>query len=93
MSTISITKLYDLLTVKVGKETAENLTSYIEDKIKNEVQNNINVLATREDLATLKGELKSDIASSKAETIKWMFIFWIGQVVATFGFILLFLKK
>ena len=93
MSSISITKLYDLLTVKVGKETAENLTSYIEDKIKNEVQNNINVLATREDLATLKGELKSDIASSKAETIKWMFIFWIGQVVATFGFILLFLKK
>lgn len=37
MSTISITKLYDLLTVKVGKETAENLTSYIEEKIKAEV--------------------------------------------------------
>ena len=93
MSTISITKLYDLLTVKVGKETAENLTSYIEEKIKYEFQDSLNILATREDLATLKGELKSDIASSKAETIKWMFIFWIGQVVATFGFILLFLKK
>ena len=93
MSTISITKLYDLLTVKVGKETAENLTSYIEEKIKDEFQDSLNILATREDLATLKGELKSDIASSKGETIKWMFIFWISQVAATFGFILLFLKK
>ena len=88
MSTISITKLYDLLTVKVGKETAENLTSYIEDKIKNEVQNNINVLATREDLATLKGELKSDIASSKAETIKWMFIFWTSTIIPLASLIL-----
>jgi hypothetical protein len=48
MSIISITKLYELLSGKAGKETAENLTS---------------------------------------------FIFWIGQVIATFGFILLFLKK
>jgi len=36
MSTISITKLYDLLSVKVGKETAESLTSYVEEKIKDE---------------------------------------------------------
>ena len=92
MSIISLTKLYDLLIAKVGKETAENLTSYIENKIKNEFQDNLNVLATREDLVLLKGELKTDISSSRAETIKWMFIFWVGQVMATFGFILLFLK-
>ena len=89
MSIISLTKLYDLLTAKVGKETAENLTAFIEGKIKTEFQDNRNILATREDLATLKGELKSDIANSRSETIKWMFIFWVGQVLATFGFILL----
>lgn len=93
MSIISLTKLYDLLSAKVGKETAENLTSYIENKIKIEFQDNLNVLATREDLALLKGELKNDISNSRVETIKWMFIFWVGQVVATFGFILLFLKN
>ena len=38
MSSISITKLYDLLSVKVGKETAENLTIFIEEKIKTEVE-------------------------------------------------------
>lgn len=82
MSTVSITRLYDLLTDKVGKESAENLTSYIEQKIKTELADKAAVLATKEALAETKSEL-----------IKWMFLFWIGQLAATFGFILLFLKK
>ena len=47
MSSISITKLYDLLTAKVGKETAESLTSYIEEKVKDEVDYKSQVLATK----------------------------------------------
>lgn len=82
MSTISITKLYDLLSAKIGKDSAESLTIYIEDKVKEELDNKIQVLAT-----------KADVAETKSELIKWMFIFWVGQVAATFGFILLFLKK
>lgn len=100
MSTISITKLYDLLSVKVGRDAAENLTSFIEDKVKNEVEDNLKVLATREDLANIKedlanikGELRTEIAGARSDLVKWMFLFWIGQVAATFGFILLFLKK
>ena len=80
--TISITRLYDLLSVKVGKETAETLTTYIEEKIKDQFEDNSKVLSTKEDLA-----------NTKAQIIKWMFIFWVGQVAVTFGFILLFLKK
>lgn len=82
MSVVSITKLYELLSGKMGKETAESLTSFIEEKIKQDIENKTMILATKE-----------DVANAKAETIKWMFIFWIGQVIATFGFILLFLKK
>ena len=82
MNCIPIKKLYSLLSDKVGKDAAENLTSYIDEKIKNEMNDKSLVLAT-----------KTDLANVKAETIKWMFIFWMGQVVATFGFILLFLKK
>lgn len=89
MSVISITKLYELLSSKVGKETAENLTTFIEHKIKDELENKSQMLATKEDILILN----TKIEQSKAETIKWMFIFWIGQVIATFGFILLFLKK
>jgi hypothetical protein len=89
MATVSITQLYSLLSEKVGRETAESLTGYIEDKIKNELAEKTNLLATKEDLS----KLETKMAENKAETIKWMFIFWIGQIAATFGFILLFLKK
>jgi len=89
MSTISVTKLYDLLSVKIGKETAENLTIFIEEKIKSEVENKTSILATKGDIALVK----EDLAKEKAELIKWMFIFWVGQMLGTFGFILLFLKK
>lgn len=89
MASVSITQLYSLLNEKVGKETAENLTGYIESKIKDEFSNQSTTFATKQDIAKL--EVK--IAESKADTIKWMFIFWIGQIAATFGFILLFLKK
>jgi hypothetical protein len=82
MSTISITKLYELLSDKIGKEPAESLTSYIEEKISDEMEKKATGFATKEDLA-----------HTKAEIIKWMFLFWIAQVGATFGFILLFLKK
>lgn len=46
MSTVSLTRLYDLLSEKVGKETAENLTEYIESKIKNEVQESSKIKTT-----------------------------------------------
>ena len=36
---------------------------------------------------------KEDLANTKAEIIKWIFIFWIGQVAVTFGLIVLYLKK
>ena len=50
MSTITLTELYSLLTEKVGKDTAQSLTSYIESKIEKEVGHNTKYLATREDL-------------------------------------------
>lgn len=71
-----------MLSIKVGKDTAETLTTYIEEKIKEEFIDNSKILA-----------IKEDLANNKAEIVKWMFIFWIGQVAVTFGFILLFLKK
>jgi hypothetical protein len=89
MPTITITRLYDLVSVKLGKETAENLTTFIEEKIKGEVETKASILATKEDLA----HTDTKIETTKADLIKWMFVFWVGQVITTFGFILLFLKK
>jgi hypothetical protein len=93
MPTITITKLYDLVSIKLGRETAENLTTFIEEKIKCEVDTKTSILATKEDLAREIGITNTKIETSKAELLKWMFVFWVSQVVTTFGFILLFIKK
>jgi hypothetical protein len=89
IATISITQLYLLLTEKVGKETAEKLTVYIEEKIKDEAQTQSGILATkqdiadlRKDLATIELKLSEKIGDTRSDMIKWMFIFWIGQVLA-----------
>jgi len=37
-------------------------------------------------------EIKVDISNAKTEMIKWMFIFWIGQIAVLFGIIAVFLK-
>ena len=89
MTHISITKLYDLLSSKHGKESAESRTTFIENKITSELESKTQILATKEDFA----KLDAKISESKSETIKWMFVFWIGQILATFGFILLYLRK
>lgn len=54
MSAISITKPQDLLSAKIGRDTAQDLTHYMEDKVKEELDNNIQVLATKEDIASTK---------------------------------------
>ena len=46
------------------------------------------VLSTKEDMR----ELLKKIADTKADILKWMFIFWIGQLVATAGLLFAFLN-
>jgi uncharacterized coiled-coil DUF342 family protein len=114
-------KLYNLLTLKVGRETAEHLTTYLEDTVSLEFEKRSGTLATKDDLLLTKEALTKEmsglhnemsglhnemsgihkeisrldikISENKSELIKWMFTFWIAQVAATFGLILLFLKK
>jgi len=53
------------------------------------VEATIKTLATKDDIANIRREM----GENKSETIKWMFIFWIGQVGAMPGILLVFLKK
>jgi len=46
----------------------------------------------KEDIANLRTELKGDISNVRAELIRWMFVFWVGQVAAVAGILALFLK-
>ncbi len=38
-------------------------------------------------------DVRKEASDNKADTIKWMFIFWIGQVGAMLAIVFLFLKK
>jgi len=82
-------QLYKLLTEKLGSDTTEAMFKYIDNKTERSVEATIKTLATKDDIANVRRE----IGEVKADMIKWMFIFWIGQVAAMLGILLLFLKK
>jgi|GEM_PF-6860879 len=63
--------------------------TFIRKKINYPVGDILQTLATKDDLIDLRNEM----GKIKTDTIKWMFIFWVGQVGATMAIILLFVKK
>ncbi|WP_395052779.1 hypothetical protein [Flavobacterium sp.] len=87
MSAISSIDMYNILKVKLGESEAKALTEYVENRVEKTFEKEIDKIASKEDL--LKLEVK--LADTKAEIIKWMFIFWIGQVAVTLA--LVFFKK
>lgn len=78
-------------------KTLRLVVRYIEDaneaKIVKAVERIIEHLATEEDLANLKAVMRTDIANTKADRIKWMFIFWVTQLGIMFGFLYYFFAK
>ncbi len=100
-------RLYKLLSDKLGSDTTEAMFKYIDNKTERSVETTIKTLATKHDLHLVKDDLhlvkdelmreisnvRKEAGENKADTIKWMFIFWIGQVGATMAMIFLYLKK
>lgn len=81
---VSEIKLYELLKSKIGEKEAEAFVEILEKKVDSKFEDG---------KTTIVSEIGSKISNSRADLIKWMFIFWIGQIAATFGFILLFIRK
>ena len=87
MSAISSIDMYNILKVKLGESEAKALTEYVENRVEKNFEKEIDRIATKEDLLDLKVEMKDQ----KAEIIKWMFVFWIGQIAVTLA--LVFFKR
>lgn len=87
MSNITSIEMYNILKIKLGDKEAKALTEYVENHVEKSLEKEIDRLATKEDL--LKLDVK--ISDTKAEIIKWMFIFWIGQVAVTLA--VMFFRK
>ncbi|WP_420265618.1 LA_3696 family protein [Candidatus Magnetominusculus dajiuhuensis] len=81
MSVITIPKS---LREKLGEQGTEDLVKVINEADSASRKD----AATKEDIANLKAEIEK----TKSETLKWMFLFWAGQLLAMFAMLKAFLK-
>lgn len=73
---------------------AKAFVSEIEFIVDNKFDNKKDVLATKADIANLElkiADLRTEMKEQKSEMIKWMFIFWVGQIATIIA--LIYLKK
>ncbi len=77
MSTVKILSILEAASIESPKVRA--IAESIEVALRENESDPTKTLVTKEDGAKLRVE----IAESKTEVIKWMFLFWIGQMAAT----------
>jgi len=101
-------EVYKIFSDFIGEDRAEKVMDYIKAVNETEAalrfDRRVENLATREDLVKVQGGLETKIAQvegrletkmvqNKAETIKWMFIFWGPQTLTILGLLAYFLKQ
>ncbi len=84
---ISDIDLYEMLKAPLGENGAKTLVNFVESKVENGFQARLDTFATKKDIALLKEdiaavrmELEVKMAQMETRIIRWMFIFWIGQI-------------
>jgi len=82
-------ELYEILKTKLGEKEAKTLVEYIEAKVEKGLDEKKDILATKQDIAHL--EIK--IEKTRADLIKWMFLFWIGQLASLTAILQMFFRK
>lgn len=82
-------ELYEILKSKLGEKEAKVLVEYIEDKIDKRLDEKKDILASKQDIANL--ELK--IEQTRSDIIKWMFLFWLGQLASLSAILQIFFRK
>jgi hypothetical protein len=97
--TVTTLDLYNILRIKIGEKEAKTLVEFVEQKVAQQIEGEVSGLATKADITATKGDIKTEISKleviiekTKAEIIKWMFIFWAGQTGIMVGILALFLK-
>jgi len=77
-----VKELVDLL-----NRTAKNIKGNLEEKASDKLEQRLTETkgGIEKQITDLRTELKTEIAHTRADLIKWMFIFWIGQVAVMGG--------
>jgi hypothetical protein len=79
--TVTAIDLYNILRSKIGEKEAKTLVEFVESNVDQKLDDKRDIIAS-----------KTDLQAIKAEIIKWMFIFWVGQISVNIALIILFLK-
>ena len=88
MSTVKILTILEAASIEPPKaraiaESLEVAFREQEEDLTKRLMTNVDGEKIRAEIKTSIAELRTEIAQSKAEIIKWMFLFWIGQMATT----------
>jgi len=78
----TLVKIPPTLREKLGEDGADALIELLDKLTGKTKEETIEILSERTEkkLAELEGNLLVKIESVRADVIKWMFVFWIGQI-------------
>lgn len=82
-------KIFEILRAKFDEPEAKVIASAVEIALETNNSSLLNEVATKDDLRKL--EIK--VEQLKAELIKWMFLFWLGQFASITAVLFLFFKR
>lgn len=82
----------EILTASLPEDQVKAVTRAINIAIETNTEHKKEILVTKEDLTKEIARLEVKIEAAKSELIKWMFIFWLGQIGVLSGIIFAMLK-
>ncbi len=77
---ISEIQLFNTLKEKLGEQQAETLVTFLKASVKEEVNEQVPNIAT-------KDFVEAKISEAKFQIILWAFVFWATQLAAMFAFL------
>ena len=83
---------------KLGEDATDALVRLINQAAKEQREESLQFLEEKferrltEEISGLKTELVTRIERTRSEMIRWMFIFWVGQVAVLTGILFAFFK-
>ncbi len=82
---VSEIKLYELLKARIGEREAEAFVQILDTKVDQKFEEANQVLATKEDVANLRVEIKNELSTVKRDLIKWMVSLILTLFIALVG--------
>lgn len=72
------------------KETRNNVIEIVEEKFERRLSEELSKINIK--ISDIETKLIEKISKSHSDVIKWMFIFWVGQIGAILGILFAFFK-